>query len=160
MANIFDLLEGKKPEPETQSEPESCDLIQKINPFEFLNTINTSKTNLIAQSECPDLMEKEYNPWLMNRGLSYFYDSIGFANLMNVHHYLDKKLQYEFLLNTIRPRTRKGKWTKKKEVSSDIAVIQKAYNYSYKKAEIALSLLSTDALDYLKQKQKQGGLKK
>ena len=64
-----------------------------MNPFEFLNSINTTKKNLITDSDT----EKEYNPFLVNRGLSNFIDTVFVANEMNQRHFMDKKMQYDFL---------------------------------------------------------------
>mgnify|MGYP003340363840 CR=1 FL=1 len=157
MSALYELL-GEKPQ-EKQQELESTDLVSKLSPFDFLNTINVSKKNLILESECPDLIEKQYNAWMVNRGLSFFEDTVHLANFMNRNHHLDKKLQYDFFLNTVRPKKRWSKWFKKTS-DDNIDIVQKAYGYSYRKAETALSLLSTEQIGILKQKQKQGGLKK
>ena len=66
-----------------------------MNPFEYLNSINSTKKNIMHD----DIMEKEYNAFIINRGLSFFPDTILFANEMNVNHHLDNKLQYHFLIN-------------------------------------------------------------
>jgi len=129
------------------------------NPFDFINSITYSKKNLIDESESPELMEKEYAPWVVNKGLSYFVDTILHANEMNQFHLLDKKLQYDYLINIIRPKKRFSKWAKKAQ-NDDIDIVKETYGYSQKKAEIALSLLSKAQINSLKQKQEKGGLKK
>jgi hypothetical protein len=129
------------------------------NPFDFINSITYSKKNLIDESESPELMEKEYAPWMVNKGLSYFVDTILHANEMNQFHLLDKKLQYDYLINIIRPKKRFSKWAKKAQ-NDDIDIVKETYGYSQKKAEIALSLLSKAQINSLKQKQEKGGLKK
>jgi hypothetical protein len=90
-----------------------------MNHFDFLNAINTSKKDLIVD----DITEKAYNPFMVNRGLSYFNDTVLFANEMNIHHHLDKKLQNSFYINTIRKRKRFSKWFKP-EIESDIEVVK------------------------------------
>lgn len=129
------------------------------NPFDFINSITYSKKNLIDESESPELMEKEYAPWMVNKGLSYFVDTVLHANEMNQFHLLDKKLQYDYLINIIRPKKRFSKWAKKAQ-NDDIDIVKETYGYSQKKAEIALSLLSEAQINSLKQKQEKGGLKK
>jgi hypothetical protein len=129
------------------------------NPFDFINSITYSKKNLIDESESPELMEKEYAPWMVNKGLSYFVDTVLHANEMNQFHLLDKKLQYDYLINIIRPKKRFSKWAKKAQ-NDDIDIVKETYGYSQKKAEIALSLLSKAQINSLKQKQEKGGLKK
>jgi hypothetical protein len=63
-----------------------------MNPFEFVNSINTTKENLIVD----DQSEKAYNPYLTNQSLSYFSDTVHIVNVLNRYHHLDKKLQYDF----------------------------------------------------------------
>jgi hypothetical protein len=127
-----------------------------MSPFDFVTAINTTKKNLIKEE--PDL-EKEYNPFLTNKSLSYFTDTIMDANLMNVHHGLDKKLQFDYLINTIRPGKRFSKWAKKVE-NNDREIVKTYYGYNDRNAEVALSLLSTDQLKIIKSKLETGGVKK
>ena len=63
-----------------------------MNPFDYLNSINVSKQNLMRGSNDDAVAEKDYVPYMVNRGLSYFQDTVVIANEMNVHHDLDKKL--------------------------------------------------------------------
>lgn len=127
-----------------------------MNLFDYLNSINQTKVNLMRDSENDDLAEKNYPPFMVNRGLSYFQDTIQYANEMNVHHHVDKKLQYEFYINTIRSRKRFSKWFKKQE-DSDIEAVQEYYGYSNERASQALSILSQQQLDAIKQKLEKGG---
>lgn len=125
-----------------------------MGPFEYLNSINYSKEDVMID----DLTEKSYNSFMINRSLSYFPDTIQFANLMNRYHHLDNKLQYHFLINIIRKRKRFSKWYKP-ETESDIEVVKKYYGYSNEKARQVLSLLSPDQINIIKQKVDQGGRK-
>lgn len=127
-----------------------------MNPFDFVNAINSTKKNLI--NEDPSL-EKEYNPFLTNKSLSYFTDTIMDANLMNMHHGLDKKLQFDYLINTIRPGKRFSKWAKKVE-NNDRDIVKTYYGYNDRNAEAALSLLSAEQLKIIKEKLENGGVKK
>ena len=68
-----------------------------ISPFDFINSINYTKDNLIVD----DWSEKQYNSYVINRGLSFGTDTIIQANEMNSRPHLDKKLQYQFLINII-----------------------------------------------------------
>ena len=105
-----------------------------------------------------DMTEKSYNGFMINRSLSYFQDTIQFANLMNRYHHLDNKLQYHFLINIIRKRKRFSKWYKP-EIESDIEVVKKYYDYSNEKARQALPLLSPVQIKIIRQKVDQGGRK-
>lgn len=122
-------------------------------PFDYVNSILRSKENLIID----DISESEYNPFLTNRALSYYPDTIMYAQEMNMCKQLDNKLQYSYLINTVRSSYRKyNKWFKSSE-ESDIKVIIDYYGISYQKARIALGILSKDELDYIKSKLNKGG---
>lgn len=110
----------------------------------------------MRDSENDELAEKKYPPFMVNRGLSYFNDTIMLANEMNMHADLDHKLQYEFFLNIVRPRKRFSKWFKKQD-DSDLEVVKEYYGYSNQKAAQALSVLSKDNIKSLKEKQEKGG---
>lgn len=125
------------------------------NPFDYLNAIN-SKTDLIGESDDPNQAEKDYSPYMANRGLSYFADSILYANEMNMLAHVDKRLQFDYLLNSLRPRKRISKWAKKRE-DSDLDAVVEYFGYGYKKAQQALSVLSTQQLQQIKQKLEKGG---
>lgn len=130
----------------------------QYNPFDFINSINSNK-NLFAGSETPETTEKEYNPWIVNKGLSYFADTVESANFVNRYHQLDKKVQYDYLINTIRSKKRMSKWWKKED-NNDVEMVKEAFGYSQKKAEVALSLLSPENLKDIKRRLNKGGLKK
>lgn len=125
-----------------------------MNPFEFLNSINHTKEDIMID----DQIEKEYNSFMINRSLSYFPDTIQFANVTNQYHHLDNKLQYHFLINIIRKRKRFSKWIKP-QTESDIGVIKQYYGYSNEKAKQVLSLLSPEQITIIKKKVSKGGRK-
>jgi len=123
-----------------------------MSPFDYLNSINYTKKHIMKD----DIDEKEYVSFMINRGLSYFSDTVSYANIMNQYHHLDKRLQYDFLINIIRQRKRFSKWIKP-ETSEDIEVIMEYYGYSNEKARQALPLLSSEQLKQIKQKVDKGG---
>ena len=125
-----------------------------MNPFGYLNSINVSKKDIMID----DLAEKDYNAFLVNRSLSYFYDTIGVANIMNRYHQIDNKLQYHFLINIVRKRKRFSKWYKP-ETESDIEVVKEYYGYSKEKARQIMPLLSPEQINIIKQKVSKGGRK-
>lgn len=127
-----------------------------MNPFDFLNAINYTKIDVISTSENPEKAEKLYNPYLVNRGLSYFADTVLYCNEINVRHHMDKKLQFDFLLNSIRKNKRFSKWHKA-EVDEDAQIISNYYKCSIRKAKEMQSILSTDQLRQLKEKMSVGG---
>ena len=125
-----------------------------MNPFEFVNAINYSKNNIMVD----DIVEKQYNAFMVNRSLSYFQDTALIANEMNINHHLDNRLQFDFLINIVRKRKRFSKWFKP-ESNSDVEVVKDYYGYSNEKARQALSLLTKEQLDELKKKVNKGGRK-
>jgi len=127
-----------------------------MGPFEFTKTINDTKHNLM--DEDPEV-EKDYIPFLVNRSLGYFMDTIMYANEMNRFNSLDYKLQYDFLLNIIRPRKRYSKWLKKSK-DDNIDLIKKFYGYSYTKAKDVVDILSEDQIEHIRSKLDIGGLRK
>ena len=105
-----------------------------------------------------DLTEKAYNPFMVNRSLSYFNDTVLFANEMNQHHHLDNRLQFDFFINIVRKKRRFSKWNKPETVS-DVEVVKEYYGYNNEKARQALSLLTSKHIDELKKKVYKGGRK-
>ena len=125
-----------------------------MNPFEYANAINYTKKNIMVD----DLAEKAYLPYMMNRQLSYFPDTVLAANEMNRNHLLDNRLQFDFFINIIRKRKRFSKWFKPEQIS-DLETIKQYYGYSNEKARQVLSLLSTEQINELKNKVAKGGRK-
>ena len=125
-----------------------------MNPFSYVSSINDTKKDIMKD----DIAEKGYNAFLINRSFSYFYDTVGLANVMNQYHHTDNKLQYHFLINTIRKRKRFSKWIKP-ETESDIEVVKAYYNYSNEKTKQVLPLLSPEQITIIRQKVNKGGRK-
>lgn len=123
-----------------------------LSPFDFLNAINDTKKDVMVD----DAAEKAFNAFLVNRGLSYFSDTVLFANEMNRHHHIPNRLKFDFLINSIRKRKRFSKWLKATE-PEDLLIVKAYYGYSDEKARSALALLSAEQIQQLKQKMNQGG---
>ena len=120
---------------------------------DWLKSINLTKKNLI--DEDPSL-EKEYSPYIMNRIYSGHLDSVLFANEMNRYNFLPKKSQYDFLLNTLRPKKRFSPWLRKDEIK-DLDLVKRYYGYSNEKAKQALRILTKEQLSFIKSKFETGG---
>ncbi len=126
--------------------------MKKLSPFDYLNSINSTKQDLMVD----DITEKAYNPFMVNRGLSYFSDTVLLANEMNRYHHLDNKLQYHFLINITRKRKRFSKWAKAQS-ESDTEAVKEYYGYSNEKARQAMTLLSPEQINIIKNKVNKGG---
>ena len=125
-----------------------------MNPFEYVNSITHNKKDIMVD----DLAEKSYNSFMINRSLSYFHDTVLMANEMNVHHHLENRLKYDFLINIVRKKKRFSKWIKP-ETESEVEVVKEYYGYSNQKAKSALSLLTSEQINELKKKVYKGGTK-
>ena len=123
-----------------------------MNPFELIKSISNTKKDILEN-------EKDYNAFMVNRGLSYFPDTVIYANEMNKFHHLDQRLQYHFLINTIRKRNRFSKWNKSIE-SENINAIKEYYGYSNEKARDVLPLLSNENLKYIRGRIQHGGIQR
>jgi len=123
-----------------------------MNPFDYVNAICDSKQNLIVD----EASEKAYNPFMINRTLSYHFDTVLLANEMNQRAHLDKKLQNDFLINTVRKKKRFAKWAKPLS-SDDLEVVKEYYGYSNEKARQVLPLLNDDQMGQLRQRIFKGG---
>jgi len=125
-----------------------------MGPFDFLNTINQTKKDIMVD----DLTENEYVPFVINRSLSYFNDTVHYANAININHHIDYRLQYDFLINIVRKRKRFSKWIKP-EIEENVEAVKKYYGYSNEKARQAISLLSSEQQQIIKNKVNRGGRK-
>lgn len=122
---------------------------------DWLNSINQSKLNMMEE----DIdSEKQYLPYIINRCMSGFIDTIMYSNEMNLNPHLDKKLQYDFYLNSIRTKKRFSPWMRKEEIK-DLEVVKSYYGYSNEKAKQALSILNKEQLEQIKSKLDIGGKK-
>ena len=126
-----------------------------MSPFDFVKQIYYGKRNLIDEN--PEL-ERQYKQFIINRALSFNYDTVLYANEMNVKNHVDSKLQFDFFLNTIRPKKRYGKWLKR-ENNGILELIKEYYKCSYAKARDYITLLDDSQLDIIKQRLETGGLK-
>jgi hypothetical protein len=115
--------------------------------FDFLNDINSSKKNILTSDN-----EVKYIPYVVDKGLSLFIDTLFYANQMNMCQGFDKKLHYEYLLNSIRSKKRFSKWPKKKEIDENTKFISKIYNVNYQKASMIIKRLTEDQLNIIKEK--------
>ena len=120
-----------------------------MNPFAFITSISNSKIDILEN-------EKDYNAFMVNRGLSYFPDTVIYANEMNKFHHLDSRLQFDFLINIVRKRNRFSKWNKNVE-SEKLQIVKEYYGYSNEKARDILPLLSNEHLNIIRGRIQHGG---
>ena len=125
---------------------------------DYLNAINFSKEKLLDTDDTE--WTKKYPPFVINKCLSMFYDCIAQANEMNGYHFLDKDVQFNFFINSIRKKKRfVGKWLKQ-NVLKDIEYVKEYYDYSNEKAREALSILTKEQIELIKLSIDKGGRKR
>ena len=122
---------------------------------DFLGSINHDKKALLDKD---DVDTRLYKPFVVNRCLSYFPDTIFHANEMNCTPWLDNKSQFDFHRLGIRKKKRFSPWLKK-EVEDNVSLVIAAYGYTEAKAREVLNILSQDDLKKLKQFLDIGGVK-
>ncbi len=122
-----------------------------MKPFDYVNSINYSKKNMMEGTDNDELAESGYVTFLTNRSLSYFTDTLFYSNEINQYPHADNKLQYDYLLNSIRPKRRFAKWVKNID-SDDLEIVKQYYNYSTKKGLQALNILSPKQLQEITKK--------
>ncbi len=122
---------------------------------DWLNSVNFNKDDLTYDD--PDCI-KDYPAYIVNRCLSGHFDTVLYANEMNLHPNLDKDMQYQFFLNSLRKRKRFSPWLRKDKVDN-LNIIKKYYGYSNEKALQALRLLTNEQLDYIKKRLETGGMR-
>ncbi len=140
-----------KPEKVYEEEPYKA---PTITPFDFINSIHYTKENLVVD----EWSEKQYNPYIINKGLSYGHDTVIPANEMNSRPHLDKILQFHFLINIIRPKKRFNKWIKAEKID-DLETVKEYYGYSTEKAKQILPLLNDSIIEEMRTRITKGGKK-
>ena len=122
---------------------------------DYLNAINFTKENLLDTDDFT--WEKKYPPFIINKCLSMHYDCIASANEMNGYHFLDKKVQFHFYINSIRKKKRfGGKWLSQAKLKN-LEYVKEYYGYSNEKAKQALNILTEQQIEEIKETLNKGG---
>lgn len=122
----------------------------------YLKSINETKEHLLDSDD--PMWEKKYSPYIINKCLAPFNDTIMLVNEMNMRHHLDSKLQYDFLLNTIRSKKRYAPWVKASKLK-DLEYVKEYFGYSNEKAKAALTILDNEQINTIKSSLNKGGRK-
>ena len=124
---------------------------------EYLNAINYTKESLLDTED--ESIEKKYTPFVINRCLSYFIDTVLYVNEMNRFPHTDKKMQFDYLLTSIRKNKRYSKWIRR-ESEENLELVKQFYGYSNSKARDILDILTDDDINWMKQMLYTGGMGK
>jgi hypothetical protein len=121
---------------------------------DYVPAISSTKKRLMDTDD--EYWEKNYNAFMINRNFSYHQDTILYSNEMNQYPLVDNKLQFDYLLNSIRSRKRFSPWAKK-SIHSDLDYVKEYYGYNNERAEEALKILDDEQIEYIKNKLNKGG---
>ena len=121
---------------------------------DYINAINYTKEPLLDTED--EEWTKKYPPYIVNKCIAPFPDSVMLVNEINQLHHLDKKLQFDFLINSLRPRKRYAPWMKAKKLES-LEYVKEFYGYNNEKAKIALDILNDEQISAIKEKLNKGG---
>tara|TARA_A100001011_G_C14012399_1_gene715980 strand:+ start:34 stop:429 length:396 start_codon:yes stop_codon:yes gene_type:complete len=121
---------------------------------DYLNAINVSKDSLLDTED--EMWEKRFSPFIVNKCVAPFEDTVMLVNEINQLHHLDKKLQFDFLINSLRPRKRFTPWMKAKKLDN-LEYVKEYYGYSNEKAKTALEILNDEQISAIKKKLNKGG---
>ena len=124
-----------------------------MSPFDYVDLV------LHKKKQDDDFDIGGYAPFIVNRSLSYHMDCILYVNEMNIKPNIDKDLQYQFFLNSIRPMKRKFQPWQKAEVLKDIQCVKEFFGYNNQKAKDALSILTDEQIAEIKIRIDKGGVK-
>ena len=122
---------------------------------DWLKSIKQTKKNLI--DEDPSL-ENEYPPYIINKCLSGYVETIMLANEINQYSFLPKKMQYDFFINIVRKNKRFSPWIQQDKIK-DLEYVKRYYGYDNEKAKQALKILTKEQLNFIKSKFDTGGKK-
>ena len=120
---------------------------------DWLYSINQSKKNMM---DVDPTLESSYPSWIINKCLSSFTDTVLFANEMNMNYHISKRMQYDFYINSLRPRKRFSPWSKKESVDY-LDDVQEYYGYSYTKALEVIRILPKSDLEKIRKLLHKGG---
>ena len=125
--------------------------------WDYVNAISHTKHDLMTGTDNDKLAEDGYAPFLINRALSQTADTILYSNEMNINNHLDNKLQFDYLINTVRPKKRYAKWPKKLD-NEALNVLMQYYMCNIRRAQEYMRLLSDEQVEKIKQSLIAGGM--
>lgn len=123
-----------------------------MGPFDLIQTLSTTK-KLKDDGE----FDSAYIPFIINKGMSFFVDTILLANEMNMNTHLSRKQQYDFYFHSVLPRKRYSKWPKKNIEDENLEMVKQFFGYNNEKAKQALTLLNDEQIKKIKETFIKGG---
>ena len=142
---------------EKVEKPEETFKVESFGPFDYIKAIQQTKVDIIRTSDNPDLAEKDYNPFITNKALSFHVDSILYCNEMNTRHGLDKQLQFDYFINTVRSMKRPYVWLKKTS-DEDIKFLKETFEMNDTRAKEAYAVMGPEKVAELRKNIVTGGV--
>lgn len=121
---------------------------------DYLKAVNQTKEHLLDSED--EEWVKKYPPFIVNKCVAPFPDTVMLVNEINQLPHLDKKLQFDFLINSLRPRKRFTPWLKAKKLEN-LEYVKEYYGYGNEKAKTALDILTDEQISAIKKKLYKGG---
>lgn len=134
-------------------------MAKAYSPFDYMNAVSFSKEDIIGNNDQPDMIEKEYTPYMVNRGFANFEDTILHANELNQRHHLFHRAQFDYYRGALRKRKRFSKWPKA-DKSDDLDAIQEVYQCNRTVAKLYFKALTKENLKVIHEKLATGGVSK
>ena len=131
-------------------------MAKDYNPFDFMNAVSFTKEDLINNHETPEIIEKQYTPYVVNKGFTNFEDTILHANEMNMRHHLFHDAQFQYYRGALRKRKRFSKWPKA-DKDVDLDAIQQVYSCNRTVAKMYKKALNDNQLIRVRMKLEEGG---
>lgn len=134
-------------------------MAKAYSPFDYMNAVSFSKEDIIGNNDQPDIIEREYTPYMVNRGFANFEDTILHANELNQRHHLFHRAQFDYYRGALRKRKRFSKWPKA-DKSADLDAIQEVYQCNRTVAKLYFKALTKENLKVIHEKLAIGGVSK
>ena len=126
-----------------------------MNPFEFIDSICTKKSHF---PEFNRYYDSAYNPFVTNRHLSYFPDTIFLAQDMNLNWQIPRKMQYEYYYTSVRPKRRFKRWPPQRRTPEEVQLVSAFYGVNYRRAREYVNILSDEEISRIRSEMSEGGV--
>lgn len=131
--------------------------IRKVKLFDWLHSINVSKTDLMIGDVA---VMKQYDPFIINRGLAQSIDTLMTADKMNSMPDVPKDIHYKYCLAAVKSKKRYAKWPKKLQVNPNIHIVAEHYNVNHEVAEMYIGLMTDTQIEEVVERASGGGRRK
>lgn len=125
----------------------------KYKLFDFVDNITYKKQDLFQDPEA----KLDYSGYAVNKALSFYGDTVLYANELNQRPNIPKEWQFYFYLNGVPKKKRFSKWVKKDQSTKSLNIIMEYFGYTSREAQNVISLFSKELLAEIEEKLNKGG---